>query len=65
MGNIEFVLLGMAMFAHMAYRWKHACHGFPYFPAFLLLCAFLMYETPDLPPFEKEGYPTAPIVRFR
>jgi hypothetical protein len=64
MDNVEFVLLGMAMFAHMAYRWKHQCHGFPYFPVFLLLSAFLMYAAPNLPPLEKEGNPTVPIVRF-
>jgi hypothetical protein len=65
MDNIEFVLLGTAMFAHMAYRWKHPYHGFPYFPAFLLLAAFQIYATPNPPPAEKEGNPTAPIVRLR
>jgi hypothetical protein len=65
MGNIEFVLLSMALFAHMAYRQKHQGHGFPYFPVFLLLSASLMYATPNLLPLDKEGYPTVPIVRFR
>jgi hypothetical protein len=49
----------------MAYRWNHKCHGFPYFPAFLLISTFLMYEAPDPPRLEKEAYPTVPIVRFR
>jgi hypothetical protein len=65
MDNIGFVLLSVAMFAHMAYRWKHQYRGIPYFPVFLLLSAFLMYAAPNLPPLEKEEPPTDPIVRFR
>jgi hypothetical protein len=64
MGDIEFVVLCMALLGHMAYGWKHESSGFPYFPVFLLFAAFLMYETPNLPHLEKEGYPTAPIKRF-